>query len=369
MGLETAGHDWAIFTNSSIKHVSLGPQSSVYCQLGLCRIESTVSLPLLPKAPLQSVKVDLMWMLLMYRQRDEIKWIIPKRNYTQVLRLCMYYLSLHTRIHTCRHDPMQLMLSTLPLQKRKRRLRENISLALGSKYVAETWVWTKATSYQDEAPQRQVQPAETSGLPDTASLTFVLKAGWLSIREKSLANIKAAKRTYYVPGILHYHSWSHTHPIWEIQDSHHSGSERQACIGTQVIPPAKVRLLSPTFPAHQLLSEACTGALLSLPAIARWPLAFLKSPSSRTCASQKSWGNANYWPVGQASPACGRCPGTNLLVDGVTGFCYQRPPLPCLAMEAEGFRRKGARLASHLTTYLLRWPLRWAPESTPVKWR
>ena len=51
----------------------------------------------------------------------------------------MYYLSLHTHIHTCRHDLMQLMLSILPLQIRKGRLRENISLALGGKYVVENW--------------------------------------------------------------------------------------------------------------------------------------------------------------------------------------------------------------------------------------
>ena len=43
------------------------------------------------------------------------------------------------------------------------------------------------------------------------------------------------------------------------QDSHHSGSQRQACIGTQVNLPAKARLLPPSFPAHQLLSRGLCG--------------------------------------------------------------------------------------------------------------
>ena len=65
---------------SGLKHVSLGPQSSVYCQLGSCHIESTVSLPFLQTAPLQSAKVDPMQMLPMYRQRDGNQVNHPKKK-------------------------------------------------------------------------------------------------------------------------------------------------------------------------------------------------------------------------------------------------------------------------------------------------
>ena len=151
-----------------------------------------------------------------------------------------------------------------------------------------------------------------------------------------------------------FEKYNHPHFI-KGQDSHHSGSQRQACIGMQVNPLAKARLLPPSSPAHQLLSRGLCWDPSVTPGCCTLATSISEIPKLKFCLS-KELRECKLLTVAQASPACGRCLGTNL-VDGVTGLCCQRPPLPCLAMEAEGFRRKEASLVSHLTTYLLRWPL------------
>ena len=80
----------------------------------------------------------------------EIKWLVTEKNQKTpkcVDFLCIIYLyTHHTRVHTHTHthtrrrDPMKLALSIPHLQIRKLRLRENISLASGGKYVVGKWV-------------------------------------------------------------------------------------------------------------------------------------------------------------------------------------------------------------------------------------